>query len=216
MLLRPRLLAELLRRWDTRVVCVTAPAGFGKTTLLAQAVHENGLARRGEDVWLSCLPGDAVASQLIEGLAGALDRGDVLRPDLSTITEAVLAHAPLPVALIVDDVHEIPAGSAGAAFLDELIAALPANGHVVLAGRTEPPVRLARLLASGEAISVREADLRLRPEELTDLAHLRGTRLRRTPRFGRLARAREPLGFGGPRGRRAIRVGGGARATRAA
>jgi ATP/maltotriose-dependent transcriptional regulator MalT len=84
-LLRPRLLAELLRRWDTRVVCVTAPAGFGKTTLLAQAVHENGLARRGEDAWLSCLPGDAVASQLIEGLAGALDRGDVLRPDLSTI-----------------------------------------------------------------------------------------------------------------------------------
>ena len=80
----------------------------------------------------------------------------------------------MPVALIVDDVHEIPAGSAGAAFLDELIAALPANGHVVLAGRTDPPVRLARLLASGEAIAVREADLRLRPDELTDLAHLRG------------------------------------------
>jgi DNA-binding SARP family transcriptional activator len=172
-LLRPRLLAELIRRFDTRVVSIIAPAGFGKTTLLAQAVHENGLARRGEDVWLSCLPGDAVESQLAEGLAGALGR-TATRPDLSTITEAVLAHAPLPVALILDDVHEVPAGSGGASLLDDLIAHLPANGHIVLAGRTDPAVHVTRMLTTGEALTLGEKDLRLRPDELSALAQLRG------------------------------------------
>src|SRR5262245_50730275 len=113
-LLRPRLLADLLHRFDTRVVVLAAPAGFGKTTVLAQAVHENALARRGHDVWFTCLPGDAVASQLLEGLAHALDRPISGAIDLAAITEAVLSHAPMPVALILDDVHEVPVGSAGA------------------------------------------------------------------------------------------------------
>ncbi len=173
-LLRPRLLAELLHRFDTRVVCVTAPAGFGKTTLLAQAVHENGLVGRGHDVWLTCLPGDAVASQLLDGLAHAFDRPTTSSLDVSTITEAVLSRAPVPVALILDDVHEIARGSDGAALLDELISQLPANGHVVLAGRTEPPVRMARLLTTGDAIVLGEEDLRLAPDELASLAQLRG------------------------------------------
>ena len=173
-LLRPRLLADTLRRFDTRVVCITAPAGFGKTTLLAQAVHENGLARRGHDVWVTCLAGDAVRSQLLEGLTHALDRPDEVAADVTTITEAVLSRAPVPVALILDDVHEIPAGSDGAALLDELVDQLPANGHLVLAGRTDPPIRLTRLLTMGDAIALGESDLRLRPEELIALAHLRG------------------------------------------
>ena len=70
---RPRLLALLGERFDRRLVLVVAGAGFGKSTLLAQAVAENRLDPRGVDVWLSCSPDDAAASQLAAGLLAALD-----------------------------------------------------------------------------------------------------------------------------------------------
>src|SRR5512144_1683256 len=69
---RPRLLAALHRRFETPVITVAAGAGFGKTTLLAQALAENRLVSRGQDVWLSCQPGDAAASRLAAGLFAAL------------------------------------------------------------------------------------------------------------------------------------------------
>ena len=49
-LTRPRLLRALLGRWEHRVTSVVGGPGMGKTTLLAQAVAENRLAPRGEDV----------------------------------------------------------------------------------------------------------------------------------------------------------------------
>ena len=49
-LTRPRLLRILLGRWEHRVTSVVGGPGLGKTTLLAQAVAENRLAPRGEDV----------------------------------------------------------------------------------------------------------------------------------------------------------------------
>ncbi|HEY6696757.1 MAG TPA: hypothetical protein VIZ67_00920, partial [Acidimicrobiales bacterium] len=51
-LMRPRLLCALVGRWEHRVTSVVGGTGMGKTTLLAQAVAENLLAPRGEDVWI--------------------------------------------------------------------------------------------------------------------------------------------------------------------
>ena len=63
--LRPRLLEPLARRFALRLVTVEAGAGFGKTTLLAQAVAENRLAPRGRDAWLTCEPADSSTSVLL-------------------------------------------------------------------------------------------------------------------------------------------------------
>jgi len=71
---RPRLLAALGERFDRRLVLMVAGAGFGKSTLLSQAVAENRLDPRGVDVWLSCTPDDAAASQLAAGLLAAARR----------------------------------------------------------------------------------------------------------------------------------------------
>lgn len=49
---RQRLLSVLARRWEVRLVTVEANAGFGKPTLLAQALAENALDPKGRDVWL--------------------------------------------------------------------------------------------------------------------------------------------------------------------
>src|SRR5664279_5405502 len=69
---RPRLLALVGQRFERRLVVVVGGAGFGKSTLLAQAVAENRLDPRGVDVWLGCAPEDAAASQLASGLLAAL------------------------------------------------------------------------------------------------------------------------------------------------
>ena len=180
-LLRQRLLTSLLARFERRLVTIVAPAGFGKTTLLAQAVSENALLPRGIDVWLSCEPADADGQSLLAGIAAALgasgDRrvatgGD--RDALDRVVAAVWSRSPLPVALVLDDVHEIPAGSDGAALLDQLAVALPENGHLVLAGRTVPPVRTGRLLAEDRALLLDAGDLLLTPAERSDLADLLG------------------------------------------
>jgi DNA-binding SARP family transcriptional activator len=148
---------------------VVAPAGFGKTTLLAQAVGENVLLPRGIDVWLSCEPADAEGASLLAGIGEALGaKGD----GLDHVVAAVWSRSPLPVALVLDDVHEIPPGSDGAALLDQLLVALPENGHLVLAGRTEPPVRLGRLLAEDRAVQLGADDLLLTDAEQAALADL--------------------------------------------
>jgi LuxR family transcriptional regulator, maltose regulon positive regulatory protein len=75
-LTRPRLLRALLGRWEHRVTTVVGGPGLGKTTLLTQAVAENLLAPRGEDVWIGLGRHDA--------------DGDAMARD---VMAAVLAHA---------------------------------------------------------------------------------------------------------------------------
>jgi ATP/maltotriose-dependent transcriptional regulator MalT len=81
--------------------------------------------------------------------------------------------SPQQVTLLVDDVHEIPAGSDAAELLAAVVAALPANGHVVLAGRIAPPVPLARLEVQGRVEHLDEADLAFTNDELAEFAALR-------------------------------------------
>ena len=71
-LTRPRLLRALLGRWEQRVTVMVGGPGLGKTTLLAQAVAENRLAPRGEDVWLGLAPGDADGEMLARDLMVAV------------------------------------------------------------------------------------------------------------------------------------------------
>jgi LuxR family maltose regulon positive regulatory protein len=184
---RSPLLRRLHRRWDHRVTVVTAGAGFGKSSLLAQALDENALAPRGDDRWLGCGPADAEARSLAEGLATVLevdlpqaeagggDPGELA----SALAAAVWARSPRRICLVLDDVHEIPDGSTAAALLAQLVEALPTNGHLVLAGRHEPPVALARLAAQGRISRVGEHDLAFGDDELSAFAALRGVPLDR-------------------------------------
>lgn len=110
-LLRASLQRRLLGRFDTRVMVVRAGAGFGKTTALAQAVEQNRLLRRGVDLWLTCEPGDKDAAYLLGGLARAIDSDETT---IAAFVARVARHSPAQVCLILDDAHEIAAGSDGA------------------------------------------------------------------------------------------------------
>ena len=173
-LIRRRLVAVLGERWEKRVVAVAAGAGFGKTTLLAQAIAENRLAPRGEDVWLGCQAVDSSAETLAEALAHALGATDGHDRDVTSIADAVWARVPASVAIVLDDVHLIEQGSTGAALLDELVAVLPENGHLVVAGRPPLPMALARWTAAGHVVHVTDDDLRFTSNEIDAFASLRG------------------------------------------
>jgi DNA-binding SARP family transcriptional activator len=174
MLVRRRLLDQLRARWYSPVTVVSAPAGYGKTTLLSQALAANVTAPLGIDCWLACEPDDAAASSLGEGLARAVGAPGTAAPAVArAVSEAMWQRSPQQVALVLDDVHEIPAGSEAAALLASVVDALPANGHVVLAGRGPPPVPLARLDVEGRTTRLDEADLAFTDDEVAEFAALR-------------------------------------------
>jgi DNA-binding SARP family transcriptional activator len=180
-------------RWDRPVTVLAAGAGFGKSSLLAQALDENALARRGDDCWLGCGPGDDALGRLADGLATALGAditrvpapGEAPLADVaSALADEMWQRSPRQVCLVVDDVHEVQAGSGGADLLGALVGALPANGHLVLSGRQDPPIPLARLAAQGRVERLDEADLAFGDDDLAAFAALREVPVERLSGLG--------------------------------
>jgi LuxR family maltose regulon positive regulatory protein len=178
---RPRLCERLDRGAASKLVLVSAPAGFGKTTLLAEWLAA-GPAAGGERLvaWLSLDRGDsdpvsfwgyviaalrAVAPGVGEGALALLGAPQpppveavltVLLNDLGAITAEIV--------LVLDDYHVIEAGEVQDAmvfWLDHL----PPRLHVVIASRADPVLPLARLRARGELAEIRAAELRFTAAE---------------------------------------------------
>lgn len=172
---RPR----LTRRGEHELpalILVSAPAGFGKTTLLADLVAQNIESRR--VAWLSLDRGDNDPSVFWEYLiaavqraapqAGAAATGQITagQPVASAASLLLndLAELDGELLLVLDDYHVIEAPEVHDA-ISSLVEHAPAHFHVVLAARADPPLPLARLRARGELREMRAADLRFTREE---------------------------------------------------
>ncbi|MEU4247180.1 BTAD domain-containing putative transcriptional regulator [Amycolatopsis sp. NPDC026612] len=170
------LVQRLEQRWQRSVTLVVAGPGFGKTTILAQAARAHLLAPRGIDVWVSCEAAHEdrarFARSLLDAMCTGHESGAV--PGVGDVIDAVIRKAPLEVCLLLDDVHEIPAGSPGAALLREIATALPATAHLVLSGREAPELPLARREAAGELIRIGSEDLAFTDVEVMALARRLG------------------------------------------
>jgi LuxR family maltose regulon positive regulatory protein len=174
---RRRLLDQLDARWQHPVTIVVAGAGFGKSTLLAQALRANALEPRGIDLWYSCTPGDVDADRLGADLLAAMG-ADGRRPDLvGHLADELAGYSPIDVCLVLDDAHEIRPGSSGAELIDRLVRHLPVNAHLVLAARQAPPGSLARLRAADRLLEISQDDLMFTRDE----THLLASRLGRDP-----------------------------------
>ena len=174
---RPRLDALMDRTWGATVTLVAAPAGFGKTTLLADwsaRVPDGRCA-----AWLSLDERDSDPSSFWTYAISALRTvapgvGTAALHLLRTSQDATyslleslindLQALDAPLVLVLDDYHLVQAAEVqdGMAFLLEH---LPRQVHVVLATRADPPLPLARLRARGELVEVRAGDLRFTAEE---------------------------------------------------
>jgi LuxR family maltose regulon positive regulatory protein len=183
-ILRSRLVDRLEERWTHPVSVIQAGAGFGKSTLLAQAVRANTLAPKGIDVWYACGPGDVDGDVLGSALLRALDVDRPVSDVAAQIGETLAAYSPLDVCVVLDDAHEIRPGSSGAALVDQVVRRLPDNAHVVLATRHTVPAALSRLRAADCLLEIGEPDLLFTADETAAMA----------TRLGRQADAASTLG----------------------
>src|SRR6185503_17499370 len=159
-------LIDRLGRDDLRpIVSVVAPAGYGKTTLLAQWAERCGPAV----AWVSVDAGDndpkVLLTYVAQALHGVQPIGgrvfDALASPTSSVPGSVVprlgaafAAMTAPVALVLDDVHLLHNTECRAA-LSVLADHIPAGSLLALAGRDEPPLRVARLRAEGKITEIR-------------------------------------------------------------
>ena len=173
---RRLLLLERLARDEARpIVSIVAPAGYGKTTLLSQWAERSGQAF----AWVSVEEPDNDPKILLTYVAEALDAVepinervfDALASPGSSVPGSVVPRLGLafssmsaPVVLILDDVHVLHNSECRAA-LSVLADHVPDGSRLVLAGRAEPPLRVARLRAEGRILQIGPDDLALTASE---------------------------------------------------
>jgi LuxR family transcriptional regulator, maltose regulon positive regulatory protein len=169
-------LVERLAHGDRRpIVSVVAPPGYGKTTVLAQWAERNGQSF----AWVSVDERDNDPKVLLTYVAQALDAVepidervfDALASPGSSVPGSVLprlgsafSSMTTPVALVLDDVHMLRNRECQAA-LSVLADHVPGGSRLALAGRSRPPLRVARLRAEGRVLEIGPRDLSLTQDE---------------------------------------------------
>ena len=188
---RPRLIERLNDGLHRKLTLISAPAGFGKTTLLSewasQRVSESASGRTA--TWLSIDEGDndparflaylIAALQTIEENIGRDALGALQSPTVGSKTATLpmeelltglvnqVNTVPEDFVLILDDYYLITAQS-----IHDIVAFLldhlPSNMHLLIATRADPPLPLARLRGRGQLTELRQSDLRFRLDEATE------------------------------------------------
>jgi len=173
---RPSLLARLDPGQQPRLLLLSAPAGFGKTTLLSQGLAAIA-ATDGHIAWLSLDEDDNDLRRFLEHLVAALqtlgefsDAGQLVGT-AAYGAEAVLTSVvndldlrPGRTVLALDDYHVIVAPEVHQA-VTFLLEHLPPRSGLAIATRADPPLPLSRLRARGELVELRAADLRFSQDE---------------------------------------------------
>jgi ATP/maltotriose-dependent transcriptional regulator MalT len=176
---RPRLHEALDRGEERKLTLVSAPAGFGKTTLLVEWLMERSGDKRSV-VWVSLDEADNDPARFLSYLVGALQRveeglgegvlASLRSPELPSIETVVgalineLAGAEREITVFLDDYHLI-----GTRLVHEAVSFflehLPENVSLVIATRTDPPLSLSKLRARDQVTEIRAADLRFTTDE---------------------------------------------------
>ena len=180
---RPRLVDQLNLglQLGHRLLLITAPPGYGKTTLLSAWASQGGA----RFCWLSLDDGDNDATQFWHDLASAvaqhvphvldpiqtLLQGDPLHQLPNDLLLAVLintlAQETAPLVLILDDYHVIHNERVHAALV-QLLARLPANYYIAITSRSEPPLELTRLRVRNQLTEIQMDALGFSERESAD------------------------------------------------
>jgi LuxR family maltose regulon positive regulatory protein len=182
---RERLIERLHAANDAPVTLISAPAGFGKTTLLAEWLLTAD-AGASTVAWLALDDSDndpdafwtyviaAIRRSAPDLAASALTALQSAQPRTTVVAALVndLQDHPGRVVLVLDDYHAIHSSEVhdSIAFL---IDHAPLSLRLVLASRSDPPLPLARLRVRGQLVEIRVGDLRFTHDE--SAAYLNGT-----------------------------------------
>jgi LuxR family maltose regulon positive regulatory protein len=182
MVSRSRLVELLNAGLHRKLTLISAPAGFGKTTLLSEWV---GACQR-PVAWLSLDEGDNDPARFMAYLVAALETIESAREMVGPIEKTVLAalqspqgpqiepaltalinkiaSVPEPFVLVLDDYHLITAQLVHQA-IAFILGHLPPQMHLAIAARADPPLPVAGLRGRDQLTEVRQADLRFTPDE---------------------------------------------------
>ncbi|MGV0786022.1 LuxR C-terminal-related transcriptional regulator [Mycolicibacterium sp. XJ2] len=167
-----------------KLTLLSAPAGWGKTTLLAQWASAAGKDQRfgwlsldrsdNDPVWFWMYVVAAlqtvnpeVGMRAVELLALGADPVQVVLPTLLNDLDTIAS----PMVLILDDYHLVVNRTVHEQ-MEFVIGRMPANLHLVLATRSDPMLPLARLRASGDLVEMRSDDLRFNTAETGQLLNI--------------------------------------------
>jgi len=187
---RPRLLERLNAGLNRKLTLISAPAGFGKTTLVSEWAHQVGAHRDAPQIaWLSLDEGDNDPARFLAYLIAALQtiEANIGKGMLSAFQSPGFADANTPppveavlttlineittiphrVLLVLDDYHLIESHPIHDA-LAFLIEHLPPQMHLVIATREDPDLSLARLRVRGQLTELRASDLRFTSSEAAE------------------------------------------------
>jgi len=173
---RPRLIERLNEGLHRKLTLLSAPAGFGKTTLLSEWTRQSALPV----AWVSLDVGDSDPARFWAYFIAALQtiHQSVGEPALAALQspqppwlEGLLtglineiAQAPAPFVLVLDDFHMI-AGQPIHDGITFLLGNLPPQMHLIVSSRADPPWPLARLRARRDMTELRVDDLRFTSAE---------------------------------------------------
>ena len=191
MVLRQRLTEKLNAGLDGKLILVSAPAGSGKTTLVAEWL--DSLTDGVKFTWLSLDEGDndpyrfimyliAALRQISTGIGKSVEpliRSPQPPPGDVIITALVneIAVIPQPFLLILDDFHVLHSAPIFQQ-MNFLLEHQPPQMHLVVVTREDPPLPLPRLRARGQMTEIRQNDLRFTLEECAEfLIHVMGLSL---------------------------------------
>lgn len=176
---RDQVLESLRAHAQRRVTFAIAPAGFGKTTLLAQWCHHR-LRAEERVAWINIDEGDRDVHQFLIYLIFALSAAGVAIADLEhqarqglqdVSARAVLARIieiitaePVRVHLVLDDYYRAQSEEVDRVMRD-MLACAPSNLHVIISSRVRPAINLPRLIASGQGSELTAEALRFSREE---------------------------------------------------
>jgi LuxR family maltose regulon positive regulatory protein len=173
---RPRLIEKLNQYLEREITLVSAPAGYGKTTLLSAWIQQIEYPT----AWISLDETDNEVSLFLEYLVAAFQTIQVewgkmalaQLPELSVseirdpITALLndIATSGSDVLLVLDDYHVISSETIHET-INFMLKHLPPNLRLVIATRMDPPLRLAQLRAKGALAEIRTKDLYFTPKE---------------------------------------------------
>jgi len=193
---RPRLIKQLNEGLHRKLTLISAPAGFGKTTVISEWIHQK-YEKGGEHpssrtlhpsrvAWLSLDEGDndhvrflayiIAALNKIEGIKVTIGEGSLSMlqspqppPTEDALTSLIneIAAVPERIVLVLDDYHLIEAQSVHDA-LTFLLENQPPQMHLVIATREDPHLPLARLRAKDQLTELRATDLRFTSSEAVE------------------------------------------------
>jgi LuxR family maltose regulon positive regulatory protein len=174
---RPHLLASLDAGLRGKLTLVSAPPGFGKTTLVSEWIRDRGHPA----AWLSLDKNDNDPARFLIYLIAAMQR---IEPGIGADVQAVLGESPSPhfeilltrlisemerlpdkSIIVLDDYHLIDSKSVHDV-INFLIEYLPPKVHLVITGRADPPLPISRLRVRGEVNEMRTSQLRFTEKEV--------------------------------------------------